>query len=314
MNCSQCGLPTNPGQKFCARCGSPLLTNLDAPPSRTAAAVAPLPTPNAPITGPLYQYASQVALAPAARTRSRAPLFAAIGAALVLITILVFTLLLTTRTTTIDDQIAPRDPELALKQAATTMASVKTLHYKSEVGFFGIDSDTTGITDTSPLTITLNGVIALPDSFTLNANITQLGHYIAIGDNTWKRVSGGDPWTQQSTGDSSLGLINPLTFTSYLTYVMTGTAQTISQEGQGENVLQRVRFKVDVARMAASTRDPSTRSTLSGSRTINVDAWVGKDNRIARMTLSVEMESGAGIILRTTFSGYNDKVNIEPPQ
>ncbi len=315
MNCPQCDLPTHPGQKFCARCGSPLLTNLDAPPSQVAATVASIPTPNAPITGPLYQYAQyapQVVTAPPARVRSRAPLFAAIGAAVVLISILVFTLLLITRTNT--DQNPPRNPELALKQAATAMADVKTLHYKSEVGFFGIDSDTTGITDTRPLTITLGGDISLPASFTLDANITQLGHYITIGDSSWKHESSGDPWTQQSTGASSLGLINPLTFTSYLTYVISGTAQTISQEGNGDNALQRIRFKVDAARMAANTTDASTRNTLNSSRTINVDAWVGKDNRIARMTLSVEMESGAGIILRTAFSGYNDKVNIEPPE
>jgi hypothetical protein len=194
------------------------------------------------------------------------------------------------------------------------MRDVKTLSYRSEVGFFGVNSERPDITDTQPLNLTLSGDVSLPDTFTLDSNIPQLGQYVTIGGDTWKRDTINDPWAQQDTSSSSLGLVNPLTFTSYLNYYQPGTAQLISTDTQGGKTLRRVRFVVDTERMAADTDDSSTRQIYSTSR-INVDVWVNDaDSRLDRMTLSVEMESGAGVILRTAFSNYNGNVSIEPPQ
>jgi hypothetical protein len=204
--------------------------------------------------------------------------------------------------------------ENTLNLASKAMESVRSMSYRSEVGFFGVNSSSTTITDTTSLTITLRGDIDLPSNFSLDSNLPQLGDYITIGNDTWKRTSDADPWTQQDTVDSSLGLVNPLTFASYLSYYQPGTAQLISTDTQGDQTLHRIRFEVDTASMVAGTNDPSTRQALSNGR-VNVNAWVREsDHRLDRITLSVETLSGAGVIIRTAFSGYNDAVDIKPPE
>lgn len=360
MNCPQCGADAHPGQKFCARCGSPLsfTPTSPAPPDLpqsprqealwSAPAVRPvigdwLPAPN-------YQRPSIIPK----RARSRLPFIIGAGAAILLFPIVVLSLLLVSRpgppsspngtptttalaiktastsvaiestTVVVPTQQAITTAETqatttalaiesTLKSAAQAMESVQTMSYRSEVGFFGINSSSTSITDTTSLTITLKGDISLPSSFSLDSNLPQLGDHVTIGSYTWKRASDAELWTRHDTGDSSLGLINPLTFTSYLSYYQPGTAQLISSDTQGGQTLYRIRFEVDTVSMAAATNDPSTRQALSNGR-VNVNAWIrASDYRLDRMTLSVETVSGAGVIIRTTFSGYNETVDIKPP-
>ncbi|HKP54665.1 MAG TPA: zinc ribbon domain-containing protein [Chloroflexia bacterium] len=361
MNCPQCGADTHPGQKFCARCGSPLAATTTAPASTVADAIPPLPipaqlpvpysqeTPNpqTPITGPVYPQAAPpfipTSIAPI-RARSRNRVLLVIAAALTLLAIpaVVMALLLASKgpsnassalltptavpttdaalsttpqaTSSVTAVVLDAEAEATLNRAAEAMRDVKTLSYSSEVGFFGVDSNRPDITDTQPLNLTLSGDVSLPDSFTLNSNIPQLGQYVTIAGDTWKRQSINDPWAPQDTSSSSLGIVNPLTFSSYLYYHEPGTVQLISTDTQRGKTLHRVRFAVDTRRMAADTDDSSTRQIFSTSR-INVDIWVNDaDSLLDHMTLSVDMESGAGVILRTTFSNYNGNVVIEPPQ
>jgi hypothetical protein len=363
MNCPQCGADTHQGQKFCARCGSPLTSTptspaqpeLPPPPSQEAlwtAPPAPHPSPGEWLPDPNYR---QPAIAPIpTRTRSRLPFIIGAVAAVILFPIIVLSILLLTRpgasitanttptatvlagetaatsvavegtvtvepteqaSTTAEAQVDPTTVaiENTLNLASKAMESVQTMRYRSEVGFFGVNSSSTTITDTTSLTITLKGDIALPANFSLDSNLPQLGDYVTIGDDTWKRTSDADPWTPQSTDASSLGLVNPLTFASYLSYYQPGTVQLISTDTQGGQTIQRIRFEVDTVSMAASTNDPSTRQALTNGR-VNVNAWVrAGDYRLDRITLSVETLSGAGVIIRTTFSGYNDAIDIKPP-
>lgn len=361
MNCPQCGADTHPGQKFCARCGSPFSTTPTAPappellqpPRQEAQWTAPSATPHVPgewLPDPNYR---RPAIAPGP-ARSRLPLIIGAVAAVIFFPLIVLSILLLTRPGASNSlNTTPTATLLAIETAATSVAiegtltvvpteqaattadtkatttavaientlnlaskameSVQSMRYRSEVGFFGVNSSSTTITDTTSLTITLRGDIDLPGNFSLDSNLPQLGDYITIGSDTWKRTSDADPWTQQDTGDSSLGLVNPLTFASYLSYYQPGTAQLISTEAQGGETLSRIRFEVDTASMAAGTNDPSTRQALSNGR-VNVNAWVREsDHRLDRITLSVETVSGAGVIIRTAFSGYNDAVDIKPP-
>jgi len=328
MNCPQCGADTRPGQKFCGRCGSTLVatTTTESPPSPAESDPTPpttsqeqiafysppssTPDPATPVEAPSLQYTPPHP----PRARSRLPLVLGIIVALILFPVVAYLMLTASRGSTLGSATPtpiPIDPEATLRQAAEAMSAVKTLSYRTEVGAFGVE-----LPDPSaapPLTITVQGQVFYPSTFSLDANIPDLGQQITIGENTWRRRTSSDPWEQQNTSDSSLALVNPLLLTSYLNYVKPGTAQLISSTDQGGKTLHRIRFLVDTERMAADTEDEATRLTLNVSQ-ISMDAWIRDgDYLLDHSILSVE-RTGQGLLLRTTFSGYDEPVNIAPPE
>jgi hypothetical protein len=207
----------------------------------------------------------------------------------------------------------PVDPTEVLSRARDALSSVKSVKYEAEAGFFGLDTSSSVITSTQPLTVAIQGEIELPSNYTIGSNAPQLGSYTVIGDRAWHRRSGSANWIEQETSTITLGLINPLTFFNYLDYYQQGTPVEIGAERRGEVTVRRIRFQVDTDRMGFETSEPALRSILAISR-LDVEVWVeDRTFRIERMTLSVESEDGTGIILRSNFSDYNGSVDIAPP-
>ena len=205
------------------------------------------------------------------------------------------------------------DPVAVLERARKATGDVKTVKYRSEAGFFGIDGSGSLLTSTTPLTVSIQGEMELPGNYTLDSNIPQLGDYVGIGDTTWSRQNNDSGWTRQETGSLSLGLINPLTLFNYLQYYQVGTPTHIDSEQRDNVTLHRIRFQVDTGRMSLDTNDRSLRNILAASR-VDIDAWI--DDRgylLDSMALAVESEDGAGVLVRTYFSDYNGPVDIKPP-
>jgi hypothetical protein len=205
------------------------------------------------------------------------------------------------------------DPAVLIDMSSKAMDEVRTLRYQSEVGFYGIEPPTPGVTSTSALSMTLSGDVELPNKYTMNTDAAQLGQFIVIEGTTWRRSNGNPNWVQQSTDDVGLGPVNPLAVAVYLKYYRAGTPQYMGFETRRDMVLHHIRFDVDTQEMAMNTPGREVQSLLLRSR-ITADVWVrDADKLLDNIALAVDMEEGRGVILRTFLSRYNEEVDIKPP-
>ncbi|MEO6457510.1 MAG: hypothetical protein ABIO92_04440 [Chloroflexia bacterium] len=328
MQCPQCGNEAEPQQKFCAVCGS----SLQPPVTITAPLVAdppngePSPT-NAPPVGVTtgnfipYQSSAEAALT-TSRTSSRIPFALVVGIALlvIVVTLIAVALAVTASqgggapgplagspTTT-----APTDSISLLNRSADAMKGVNTLHYRSEAGFYAPAGDGSSLGSSTPLSMTIDGDVALPDRYTMNTDAAALGQFIVIGENTWNRNNEGK-WQRRSTAGVGLGPVNPLAVANYMQYYKPGTPEQISSETKDGVILHRVRFDVDTERMAQDAGEQSVQGLMEQSR-ITTDVWIRDgDNLLDSISLAVDMSNGTGVILRSFFSNYNEEVVIKPP-
>lgn len=206
------------------------------------------------------------------------------------------------------------DPVVLLDMSLKAMDDIRTLRYQSEVGFYGIEPPTPGVTSTSALSMTLSGDVELPDKYTMNTDAAELGQFIVIADTTWRRSNGNPNWVQQSTSDIGIGPVNPLAVTAYLRYYQQGTPQYVGSETRRDMVLHHIRFDVDTENMAMNTPGRAVQNLLLGSR-ITADVWIrDADKLLDNIALAVDMQDGRGVILRTFLSRYNAEVDIKPPE
>lgn len=205
------------------------------------------------------------------------------------------------------------EPAALLDLSSKAMKDVHTLHYQSEVGFYGLQSSSPVVTSTDVLSMTLNGDVMLPGRYTMNTDAVQLGQFIVISDTTWMRNNGNPNWSQRSTTDVGLGPVNPLAVAAYLQYYKQGTPQYIGSETRHDSVLHHIRFDVDTQTMGMDSPQRSVQDLMFHSR-ITADAWIrDKDNLLDSMALAVDTGDGKGVILRTALSSYNTQVDIKPP-
>jgi RNA polymerase subunit RPABC4/transcription elongation factor Spt4 len=249
--------------------------------------------------------------------RGRGPLFIALGALALLLALGVFAVLAWSGGARGIAGGGPTptaiviDPAAVLERTRASVGNIRSVKYNAEAGFFGITSSGPEITSTR--SISIEGEIAFPESYTLRSNASQLGEYIVIGDTTWSRRDQNPSWEEQESSSLSLGLINPLSLYSYLQYYQAGTPVQVGSEFKGNVTVHRIRFQVDTARMSAETNDLSLRDILSSSR-VDVDVYVDDKGYLpASMVLSVESANNTGVLLRANFSDYNGPVSITAP-
>ena len=329
MQCPQCGNDAQPQQKFCAVCGS----SLQAPVTITAPLVAETANsePSPPISHPApggttgdftpYQSPAEAALT-TSRTSSRVPFVLVVVIALLVI---IATLIAVALAATAPQgggapgslagdfsTSTPTDPTNLLDKSAEAMKVVRTLHYRSEAGFYAPVGDGSSLGSSTPLSMTLDGDVALPDRYTMNTDAAVLGQFIVIGENTWNRSSDGR-WSRRSTAEVGLGPVNPLAIANYMQYYQPGTPVRISSETKDGVTLHRIRFDVDTERMAQDAGAQSVQGLMEQSR-ITADVWIRDgDNLLDSISLAVDMSNGAGVILHSLFSDYNEEVVIRPP-
>lgn len=333
MQCLQCGAIADPQQKFCATCGSSLQVpvTITAPLRDGSGSVDTSTRPSNPSAQPPgfvpYQSPAEATLTTnrmGSGTSSRVPFALVVGIALlVILGTLIVVALAATRSqggpsnslaaaATPTTVILPTDAVSLLDRSAQAMKVVRTLHYLSEAGFYAPAGDGAALGSTAPLTMTLNGDVALPDRYTMNTD-AALGSFIVIGDSTWSRSSEDSNWLRLSTADVGLGPVNPLAVSNYMQYYKPGTPQQISTETKDGVMLRRVRFDVDTERMAQDAGELSVRGLMEQSR-ITADVWIRDgDNLLDSISLAVDMSNGQGVILRSFFSDYNKEVVISPP-
>ena len=326
MQCPQCGNEAQPQQKYCAVCGSSL-----QPPVTITAPLGEY-TPNSgssPSNAPSvargtagdfipYQSPAEAALT-TSRSSSRIPFALVVGIALLVIVATLIAVALASQgggapgllggvpaTTT------PTDPISLLSTSAAAMKGVRTLHYRTEAGFYAPAGDGSSLGSSMPLSMTLDGDVALPDSYTMNTDAAALGQFIVIGENTWNRGSDGR-WQRRSTPQVGLGPVNPLAIANYMEYYKPGTPERISSETRDGVTLHRVRFEVDTERMAQDAGAQSVQGLMEQSR-ITADVWIrDADNLLDSISLAVDMSNGTSVILRSFFSDYNKEITIRPP-
>ncbi|MBF6612876.1 MAG: hypothetical protein IVW55_07070 [Chloroflexi bacterium] len=202
-----------------------------------------------------------------------------------------------------------------LSRSVQAMKSVLTLHYTSDAGFYGLlTPSTVAVSSTGVVSLTLSGDVKLPDSYTMNSNLSQVGQYVVISDTTWSRRNNNPSWVSQPTAEVGLGPVNPLDVILYLQDYKEGTQREVGTERADGVLLHHVRYKVDVGRLATDEPGQTTEVMLSQS-SIDADVWI-RDNDLLldRMSLKVETGDGKSIILRTFFSNYNQPVSVAPPQ
>jgi hypothetical protein len=361
MRCPQCASYVEPGQKFCAVCGSALAASSEEPKPVAGARVLGEPAPDdfedlrfparpSPLTpgysskyGPrsgagegapeaddYSAYVSSSEGTASARV-SRAVLLLTVGVALLaIIGTIIAAVLSVSAPTSIGPLNAPVEAPAAaaanptstttplaasdlLDLAARAMDGVTTLHYQTEVGFYGVQPMSPGVTGTGVLSVTLAGDVRRPDSYTMSADVSQIGQYIVISGTTWSRRDNAPGWSRHSTVDLSLGPVNPLAIPSYLRNYKSGTAREIDAENTENGLLHHVRFDVDVAKVAAEGLDASLKRLTSTSN-IAADAWIRDgDYLLDRLSLAIEIGGGEGAIVRTALSGYNSAIDIKAP-
>lgn len=273
-----------------------------------------------------YQSPEEAALTTSGRG-SRVPLLIAAGIALLVVigTLVAVALAVSgSRNTGGGSPIAPaaasQTPQTGAAQlldlSATAMKKVSTLHYQSQASFYGVDSGSSGVSGSTPVSVTLDGDVALPDRYTMNTDAAPLGQFVVIGESTWNRSNGSRQWVRRATDDVGLGPVNPLSVANYMEYYKEGTPQDISSETKDGVLVRRVRFDVDTGQMAANSKQSSVRSLLLRSR-ITADAWIRiTDNLLDSISLAVDSTDGTGVILRSAFSNYNGataEIKIAPP-
>ncbi len=202
-----------------------------------------------------------------------------------------------------------------LNRSVQAMRSVRTLHYTSDAGFYGLlTPSTVVVSSTGAISLTLSGDVKLPDSYTMNTDLSQVGQYVVISDTTWSRRNNNPSWVSQPTAEVGLGPVNPLAVILYLQDYKQGTQREVGTEWADGVLLHHIRYKVDTGRLATDELDLATEVVLSRS-SIDADVWV-RDNDLLldRMSLNVDSGDGKGVILRTFFSKYNETVSVVPPQ
>jgi len=200
-----------------------------------------------------------------------------------------------------------------LDKSARAMSGVRTLHYRTEAGFYGFGAVGVGIgvSGTDVLSLTLSDDVRSPDSFTLDTGVAQIGQYVVISDTTWTRRDNSPYWTRHKSTELSLGAVSPLVLIEYIRYHKPGTARLIPDQQQDAASLRHVRFELDTARMLSEGREVP--ASIAHSK-LDADAWIRSDNALLdHMWLAVDAGDGRGVILRTALSGYNAEVDIKPP-
>ncbi|HYO50713.1 MAG TPA: zinc-ribbon domain-containing protein, partial [Chloroflexia bacterium] len=89
----------------------------------------------------------------------------------------------------------PVEPSALLEKSAEAMSAVKTLRYQGEAGFYGVITPEPSVGGSAALSVTISGEVQLPDSYTMNTDVSRLGQFIVIGDKTWSRQNGNPRWT-----------------------------------------------------------------------------------------------------------------------
>jgi hypothetical protein len=98
----------------------------------------------------------------------------------------------------------PVEPSVLLEKSAEAMSAVKTLRYQGEAGFYGVITPEPSVSGSAAISVTISGEVQLPDSYTMNTDVSRLGQFIVIGDKTWSRQNGNPLWTLLTGEDVSL--------------------------------------------------------------------------------------------------------------
>ncbi|HYP39638.1 MAG TPA: zinc-ribbon domain-containing protein [Chloroflexia bacterium] len=207
----------------------------------------------------------------------------------------------------------PVEPSALLEKSAEAMREVKTLRYQGEAGFYGVITPEPSVEGTQAISVTISGEVQLPDSYTMNTDVSRLGQFIVIDDKTWSRQNGNPRWTLLTGEDVSLGPANPLAATQYMRYARPDSVQLVGQEERVGKRLYRLRFDVDTEDMANDSSSASVRNLLLNSR-ITTDVWIQDDYLLDSISIAVDLGDDRGAIVRSFFSEYNADVRIEPPE
>ncbi|MDQ3929477.1 MAG: hypothetical protein M3328_10060 [Chloroflexota bacterium] len=207
----------------------------------------------------------------------------------------------------------PLEPSALLEKSAEAMSAVKTLRYQGEAGFYGVITPEPTVGGSAAISVTISGEVQLPDSYTMNTDVSRLGQFIVIGDKTWSRQNGNPQWTRLTGEDVSLGPANPLAATQYMRYAKPESVKLLGQEERVGKRLSRLRFDVDTEKMAEDASSASVRNLLLNSR-ITTDVWVQDDYLLDGISIAVDLGAGKGAIVRSFFSEYNADIRIEPPE
>lgn len=349
MQCSQCGTKAQPNQTFCRACGTPLQeiatseTTFDEQAEEPSwlddkpdiSSTTPIPDRQSPTPDtryPLLTYGSvepyhapREAEAATQRRDARRPFVAAILGVLLIVPCGLSLAFLTLNPNASERvpflALGPTDTATALPftaqelldRSAQAMSAVQTFQYRSEAGFYGIETPSPVITSTNAYTLTFSGGVRLPDSYTINTNVPQIGQFIIIGETAWNRRDGSPNWLEQPSSQITLGPANPLAFAGFSRFYEPDTAEIIGTEVKDRATLYQVRFDVETKRMAKEAASNLSAGELENTY-ITADAWIrGTDYLLDRLALDMELAGGTNAVLRSFFTNYGGEVDINPP-
>ena len=308
--CSRCGAANEAGLPACLLCGTPLVS------SGVRVAGPPPAMPVGP--APPYGYAPPYAYPPPAPpTSSRGPRSGAllgVGVAL-LLGLCLLTLVGGGAFAVVNSgrlfappSPTPLNPATLIDEATAAGGRLKTLHYLMTGAFPDPQSGSS-----VPAHITIEGDVALPDSFTMHS--AEYGDRVVIGPDIYNRSSQNPAWQhhQATSTDSADVLGNPTALLGFLKYYDPGSVELQDDVVSGTQHLHQVRLEIDTSRLAQGEGPNSAGAALDGTTVqgmVRIDATT---HLVDRLTLVIVTPRNGSATITLQLSRYDAPVKITAP-